>query len=50
VDPLPRLKWNDTQKYLGFIISSSGNNMDNIKEMRNKSIGIIRKIFMELYF
>jgi hypothetical protein len=38
----------DKQKYLGFIISSSGNNMDNIKEMRNKSIGIIRKIFTKL--
>ena len=36
------------QKYLGFIISSKGNNMDNINQMKNKSIGIIRKIFNRL--
>ena len=33
------------QKYLGFILSSKGNNMDNINQMKNKLIGIIRKIF-----
>jgi hypothetical protein len=36
------------QKYLGFIISNSGNNMANIKGVRNKSYGTIRKIFTKL--
>ena len=36
------------QKYLGFIISSSGNNMINIKAVKMKSIGIIRKIISRL--
>jgi hypothetical protein len=38
----------DEQKYLGFIISNSGNNMANIRGVRNKSIGSIRKIFTKL--
>ena len=33
----------DKQKYLGFIISSQGDNMANIEEMKRKSIWIIRK-------
>ena len=36
------------QKYLGFILSSSGNNMANIKAMEKKSIGIIRTILSKL--
>ena len=36
------------QKYLGFIISSTGNNMINIKAVKMKSIGIIRKIISRL--
>ena len=36
------------QKYLGFILSSSGDNMANIRSIRNKSIGTIRKIFSKL--
>ena len=36
------------QKYLGFIISSTGNNMKNINDKKNKSIGIIKKIFNKL--
>ena len=36
------------QKYLGFIISSSGDIMANIRSLKNKSIGIIKKIFTEL--
>ena len=35
-------------KYLGFIISNSGDNMANIRQVRNKSIGVIRKIFRKL--
>ena len=36
------------QKYLGFTISSTGNNMENIKTIKNKSIGTIRQIFHKL--
>ena len=36
------------QKYLGFILSSSGNNMVNIQAMEKKSIGIIRTILSKL--
>jgi hypothetical protein len=38
----------DQQKYLGFMISSKGDNMKNIKEMKNKSVWIINKIFNRL--
>ena len=38
----------DQQKYLGFVISSKGNNMVNINEMKKKSIWIKRKIFSRL--
>ena len=37
-----------TYKYLGFMISSRGDNLVNINEMRNKSIWIIRKIMNRL--
>ena len=36
------------QKYLGFLLSASGDYMTNIRSVRNKSIGIIRKIFEKL--
>ena len=36
------------QRYLGFIISNNGNNMKNINGKKNKSIGIIKKIFNKL--
>ena len=35
-------------KYLGFMLSSTGDNMINIKHMKNKSVGIIRQIFNKL--
>ena len=38
----------DEYKYLGFMISSSGNNMVNIRKLKNKSIGVIRTIFAKL--
>jgi hypothetical protein len=38
----------DNQKYLGFTISSKGDNMVNINVIKNKSIWIIRKIFTQL--
>ena len=36
------------QKYLGFIISSDGNNLENIKAIEKKSIGVIRTIMTKL--
>ena len=38
----------DEYKYLGFVISSKGDNMANIRQLKNKSIGIIRKIMNRL--
>ena len=38
----------DKHKYLGFVISSTGNNMININSMKAKSIGITRQIFNRL--
>jgi hypothetical protein len=38
----------EKQKYLGFVLSNKGDNMDNIKEMKSKSVWIIRKIFTRL--
>ena len=38
----------DEYKYLGFIISCSGNNMVNIRKVKNKSIGVIQTIFAKL--
>ena len=35
-------------KYLGFVISSTGDNMANIRKIRNKSIGVIKKILSKL--
>ena len=36
------------QKYLGFVISNQGNNLANIQEVKNKSIGIMKKILEKL--
>ena len=38
----------EKQKYLGFVLSCTGDNMVNITAMKNKSIWIIRKIFAKL--
>ena len=38
----------DEQRYLGFVLSSKGNNMVNINSMKKKSKGIIRRIFSKL--
>ena len=38
----------DEYKYLGYVISSTGNNMVNIKHIKNKSLGVIRKIITKL--
>ena len=36
------------QKYLGFVISGSGNNMANINAVKRKSLGVTRKILNKL--
>ena len=36
------------QKYLGFVLSSNGNNMANINALKKKSIGITKKIMNKL--
>ena len=38
----------DEQKYLGFVLSSTGDNMANIRATKKKSIGVIRKIMNKL--
>ena len=43
-----QLEQTDKQKYLGFILSCKGDNMINIQNLKNKSIGIIRKLFNKL--
>ena len=35
-------------KYLGFVISDKGDNMANIRQLRKKSIGVVRKIINRL--
>ena len=36
------------QKYLGFVLSSSGDNMVNIREIKKKSIGVVKKTLNKL--
>ena len=36
------------QKYLGFVLSNTGNNMANIRSMEKKSVGFIRTITNKL--
>ena len=36
------------QTYLGFVISSRGDNMANIRQLKKKSIGVVRKIINKL--
>ena len=38
----------ENQKYLGFLLSSRGDNMKNITSLKNKSIGITRRLFTKL--
>ena len=38
----------EEEKYLGFVLSSKGNNMANINQIKKKSIGVVRKIFNRL--
>ena len=43
-----KVEQTETQTYLGFVISSTGNNMANIEHLKKKSIGVIKKIFNKL--
>ena len=43
-----KIKQTNEQMYLGFVISSTGNNMANINQLKKKSFGVIRKIFNKL--
>ena len=43
-----KMEQTTAQKYLGFVLSSTGNNMENIKHMKSKSVGIIPQIFTRL--
>jgi hypothetical protein len=36
------------QKYLGFVLSNTGDDMANIRQIEKKSIGIVRKIIKRL--
>ena len=45
--PIP-IEKTEQQKYLGFVLSCSGNNMTNINAMKTKSIGVIRSILNKL--
>ena len=38
----------DQYKYLGFVISCKGDNMANIREVKGKALGVIRKILNKL--
>ena len=42
------IKKTDEQKYLGFVLSSKGENMANINQIKKKSIGLVRKIINRL--
>ena len=43
-----KIEKTEEQRYLGFVLSSKGNNMVNIEHMKKKSKGIIRRIFNKL--
>ena len=45
---LTKIKQTQKQTYLGFVISSTGDNMANIEQMKKKSIGVIKKILNKL--
>jgi hypothetical protein len=43
-----KLEQVDTQTYLGFVLSSTGDNMAHINMVKKKSIGVTKKIFNKL--
>jgi hypothetical protein len=44
-----RIEKAEEYTYLGFVISCKGENMANIRQLTNKSIGVIRQIFNKLH-
>ena len=42
------LEKTEEHKYLGFVLSSKGDNMANIRQLKQKSVGVIRQIFNKL--
>ena len=45
---LTKIGFTTQQKYLGFVLSSSGDNMANINEVKKKSIGVVRSTLTKL--
>ena len=45
---LTKIEQTTTQTYLGFVLSSTGDNMAHINMIKKKSIGVIKKIFNRL--
>ena len=45
---LTKIEKTSEQKYLGFVLSSTGDNMANIRELKNKSIGVVRSTMNKL--
>jgi hypothetical protein len=43
---LTKIEKTKEQKYLGFVLSSTGDNMANIRELKNKSIGVVRSLYI----
>ena len=43
---LTKIEKTSEQKYLGFVLSSTGDNMANIRELKNKSIGVVRSLYI----
>ena len=45
---LTKIEKTSEQKYLGFVLSSTGDNMVNTRELKNKSIGVVRSTMNKL--
>ena len=45
---LTKIKKTSEQRYLGFVLSSTGDNMANIREIKKKSIGIVKSTLNKL--
>ena len=45
---LTKIEKTEEQKYLGFVLSSTGDNMANIRKMEQKSIGVIKSTLNKL--
>ena len=45
-----KIEKTDEYKYLGFVISNKGNSMANIHQVKNKAIGVVKRITSGLLF